>query len=174
MVSERHTVMKVFLGTIVAAGLAAAPSVGVKYGSREPAICQTMKDPAKGPPSAEQVRRYVLCGAEGEKGRTLYLLQDVKVEVGKGAAYRDIPPIHRPGNADPEGLVYQIRGSLKRYQCEPHSTSFPNAGKNCRLYDEPKATGECHKDNFGDWQCSLRDLDSPDKYGTADQPPPKN
>ena len=163
--------MKILIGLAMVASLATAQSVGAKYGSREPAVCPSLKEPVKGAPSAEQVRRYVICGAEGQSGSELFLLQDVKVEVGKGVPYRDIPQISRPGNADPDGLVYQIRGSLKRYMCARNSGDY--LGKNCRVYDEPKATGECHKDNFGDWQCSLKDLGSPDKYGTADQPAPQ-
>lgn len=164
--------MKVLIG-LVAASLAMAQGVGVKFGSREPAICANMKDPAKGAPSAQQVKRYVICGAEHQTGNDLFLVSDVQVEVGKGVAFRDIPEIHRPGNADPEGQVYQIRGSLKRYLCSTISTAYPNRGKNCRVYNEPKATGECHKDNFGEWQCSLRDSGSPDHSGQADQPPPQ-
>jgi len=167
----RHTGMKLLIGLLVVTSSVMAQGIGAKFGSRDPMTCANMKDPAKGAPSAEQVRRYVICGAEGQTGTELYLLSDVKVEVGKGVAFRDIPQIHRPGSADPEGQVYQIRGSLKRYMCSMIK-NYP-IGKNCRVYDEPKATGECHKDNFGEWMCSLRDLGSPDKYGTADQPPPK-
>ena len=169
----RLTGMKVLIGVLVVASSGMAQGVGAKFGSREPTTCVNMKDPAKGAPSAEQVRRYFICGAEHESGTDLFLVTDVKVEVGKGMAYRDIPQIHRPGNADPEGQVYQIRGSFKKYMCSTISTAYSKRGKNCRIYDQPKATGECHKDNFGEWQCSLTDWNSPDKYGTADQPPPK-
>jgi hypothetical protein len=167
--------MKIVIGLLLAAGCAMAQGVGAKFGSREPATCSNLKDPVKGAPSADQVRRYFICGAEKQSGNDLWLVTDVKVEVGKGEAYRDIPQIHRPGNADPDGQVYQIRGGFKQYMCSTQHTTgmFANAGKNCRTYEHPKATGECHKDNFGEWQCSMRDWNSPDKYGTADQPPPK-
>jgi len=125
-----------------------------------------MKHPVKVPPSVEQARRYVIYGAEHESGNSLFLVTDVKVEGGKGIDFKDIPQIQRPGNADPEGQVYQLHGSLKSYMCNPVSTGpYPNAGKNCRIYDNPRAIGE--------WQRTLRDYNPPDKYGTLDQPPPK-
>jgi hypothetical protein len=168
--------MKVFMGILTLACVATAQQgVGAKYGSREAATCPSMKEPAKGAPSSDQARRYLICNAEGVKGGTLYLLQDVKVEVGKGTPYKEMPGAGRPFDADPEGMVYQIRGSLKKYSCVAQITSklWYNVGKNCRIYDEPKATGNCHKDNFGEWQCLMSDWNPPDKYGTAEQPPPK-
>lgn len=47
---------------------------------------------------------------------------------------------------------------------------FANAGKNCRVYDGPKATGTCYRNNFGEWQCSI--MADVTTYGTSDQPPP--
>jgi hypothetical protein len=108
---------------------------------------------------------------EGEMGgSTLYLLQDLKVEIGGGTPLLQMPMIHRPGGADPNGTVYAIRGSYKKYQCTVISKVYPDAGKNCRVYDVPKATGSCFRTNFGEWSCSLPgDSD----YGTAGQAPPK-
>jgi hypothetical protein len=155
--------------------LAMAQGVGAKYGSREPAKCASMKDPVKGAPSAEQARRYALCYGEGEKGDhpvVLYLLQDLKIDVGKGTPFKQLPFQNRPGTADPDGLVYATRGTFKLYRCEPQITAgrYINVGKNCRTYDSPKVDGTCFRDNFGEWQCPLY----PNLANKAtEQPPPK-
>lgn len=163
----------VFCLTVVMSAALAQQGLGAKYGSRNPTTCPSMKDPAKGPPTAAQATKYTACKMEQEQGlSTLYLLQDLKVEVGGGTPYLQIPQIHRPGGGDPNGVVYAIRGSYKKYMCAVSHASgpYPNVGKNCRIYNVPKATGNCYHDNFGDWSCTMNgDTD----YGTADQAPPK-
>ena len=105
-------------------------------------------------------------------GNTLWLVENLKVEVGGGTPYKELGSIHRPGGAAPDAIIYSIRGSYKNYMCTVmHSTGMlMNVGKNCRVYDLPKATGTCFRDNFGEWSCSLQgDTD----YGVAEQAPPK-
>ena len=149
-------------------------SLSVKYGSREPQTCTSKKEPTKGVLSPEQAGKYMVCYREGESGsNTLLLLEDIKVEVGKGTPFLQIPPNQRPTTADPEGMVYQIRGSYKRYLCGIlyRTGTLLNEGKNCSIYDNPKATGSCFRDNFGDWICNMDDLSGPG--GTHQQPPPR-
>jgi hypothetical protein len=146
--------------------------VGPKYGSREPKTCQAAKEPTKGVLSAALAVKYTACGMEREVNEnTLYLVEDLKVEVGGGTPFLQIPEIHRPGGADPKGIVYAIRGSFKQYQCGvSHPTGIlKNAGANCRIYNTPKAEGTCFRDNFGEWSCHLL---GDQGYGTAGQPPP--
>jgi len=147
--------------------------LGAKYGSRNPKTCASIKEPAKGALSAAQATQYTACAQEGEmNGNTLYLLENLKVEVGGGTPYKDIPTIHRPGGAQPDAIIYAIRGSYKRYMCgvEHRTGPLANAGKNCRVYDLPKATGVCYRNNFNEWTCSLQ---GDTNYGTAEQAPPK-
>jgi hypothetical protein len=159
--------------TVLSAAAVAQQGVGAKYGSRDPKTCASLKEPAKGVLSAALAVKYVACKKEGEvNGNTLYLLEDLKVEVGGGTPLLQLSMIHRPGGADPNGIVYSIRGSFKQYQCGVTHASgmLKNVDKNCRIYDMPKATGTCYRDNFGEWSCSMTgDTD----YGTADQAPPK-
>jgi len=158
-----------------AAPLSAQQSVGATYGSREPRTCASMKSPVKGVLSAEQARQYLQCNREGVTSNMLYLWENVKVEVGKGTPYRELSLSSRPSNGDPEGSVYQIRGSYKQYQCShlinSAVTGTNNTGKNCNVYDQPKATGTCYRDNFGEWQCNMSDLSGP--RAITDQPAPK-
>jgi hypothetical protein len=103
-------------------------------------------------------------------GNTLFLVENLKVEVGGGILAKDIPPIHLPGEVAPDEMVYSIRESYKQYLCVIHSNSYPNVGKNCRIYDVPKATGTRYKNTFGEWACSMP---GEHDYGTAEQAPPK-
>jgi hypothetical protein len=143
--------------------------VGARYRARDPQTCASRKDPAKGPITADLAKKYVTCHIEAESSGKLYLLENVTVEVGKGTPFKELPSSARPFGGDPDGLVYQIRGSLTRYQCAPISDILQNAGKNCNIYQEPKATGTCFRDGFADWVCNMTDL-SPIK--TYDVPPP--
>lgn len=153
--------------------LASAPDadaqVGARYQARDPQTCDSKKEPTSGPITAALAQKYVICNIETESGQHLYLLENVKVEVGKGTPFKELPGDVRPFTADPDGLVYQIRGSMTRYQCSPISDILENAGKNCNTYEEPKATGACFRDGFGDWVCNMTDLRSVDTFGV---PPP--
>jgi hypothetical protein len=151
---------------------------GAKYGTRDPQTCASAKEPAKGAISAELARKYVICQKE-EVAHTqgfIYLLENVTVEIGKGVPLLELSRGARPTDGDPDGVVYPIRGSLKEYQCAVASDGgalgprYNNIGKNCNVYDEPKATGTCYRTTFGDWHCSMSDLNS---RQIPNQPPPK-
>jgi hypothetical protein len=86
----------------------------------------------------------------------LFVIENVKVEVGKpiGKA-RDVLIINH--DADPDGLIYPIRGSYDQYLCSPVDDSYaPHAhGQNCAVTHETHATGDCHRTSFGDWSCYM-------------------
>ena len=131
------------------------------YGTREPLTCASTKEPAKGAPSAEQAARYFRCGPTGEgvRIRSLYLMEDVKVEVGKARPFRGGGmsggvDINMP-DVDPSQPVYPIRGSFQQYQCNNPKTSISPEGKNCDQSNIPKASGVCYRTTFGDWTCTL-------------------
>ena len=154
-----------------AAALAQA-GVGAPYGTRNPETCKSKKEPSKGAPSSEQARQLFACTVEGVSGGTLYLVEKVTIEVGKGTRFFDLAAGARPSDADRDGLIYPIRGSLRRYSCGIPSSILNNAGKNCTVFEEPKATGDCYRTSFGDWKCSMGDMSAPDKYGSRNVPPP--
>jgi hypothetical protein len=153
--------MKQFLMTAVTIagtlGLAHGQGAGAKYGSRDPFVCKSKKEPAKGAPSSSQLRDYVKCGSEnvvGSIGPKLYLLENVQVEAGKPRPFMatdlSFPDI------DNSQLLYPIRGSYDWYVCHINEVGFP-PGKNCNIYKEPSATGFCYKTTFGDWSCTMVD-----------------
>lgn len=145
--------------------------VGSKYGTRDPYSCKSTKTPASGAISAEVAAQYVICSAEGETGGMLYLLENVKVEVGNGRRFN--PNSDDYADIDQKSLLYPIRGSFTRFQCGAVSRGpiLPNVGKNCNSGDQPNATGVCYRTTFGDWHCSMTDLthDALNHFGV---PPP--
>lgn len=157
--------LAVFITTMPAAIY--AEGQGAKFGARDSRTCKSTKEPARGAPSAEQARQYIICSSEHVSSNSLFLVENVKVEVGKGRPFN----IHNDLMTDADSTlpVFPIRGSRTVYMCNPISDILKNKGKNCLVIDEPKSTGVCYKTTFGDWTCHMQDLDGSKKHG---QPPP--
>ena len=162
--------MYLVVGVIGIAANAQA-QVGERYQTRDPQTCDSKQEPTSGPITAELAELYLRCNIEAESAGKLYLLENLSVQVGKGTPFMELPGASRPFGGDPDGLVYQIRGSMSRYQCGPISDILENASKNCNLYQESKATGMCFRDGFADWICTMRDPRSVDTFGVP--PPPR-
>lgn len=155
-----------------AAGTGAAPAfgaergVGALYGARDPRTCPDRKQPTSGAPSPAQATAYVVCAQEHEFSQNLYLVDQIEVTgVAKGRPYNPIED-RNMSDIDIEAPVHAIRGHYVKYQCDHinsaqlRSVGFPdNTGKNCRAYDQPQASGLCYKNTFGDWTCSMIDVD---------------
>ena len=113
------------------------------------------KEPAQGPPSVAQAKKYVLCRIENEQGYHLYLVENLNLEIGKG---RPINTSYLGGDrmpdADPSQPVYPLRGSYDQYMCTATAPNG-NSGRNCSVLHYPEATGSCWKTTFGDWACSM-------------------
>ncbi|MCX6602416.1 MAG: hypothetical protein NTV52_02345 [Acidobacteria bacterium] len=154
---------------LLAAAGARAQS-GAKYGARDPQKCGSTKEPAKGVLSADLAKRYFACHVEREFSGNLYLVDNVTLEVGKGTSFKELPGGSRPFEADPDGLVYQVRGSFLRYSCSAESDFMRNKGKNCDVEKEEKATGTCFRNGFGDWICNVIQHGAERVTG---QPPPR-
>ncbi len=149
--------------------LVAQKGVGAQFGSRDPYTCSSKTFPKSGPITAAMARQYIICGAEEGDGsaRSIWLLEDVTVDVGKGVVTHYITQ----ADQDPNGRVYALRGSLKQYLCHKvQHGEFENGGKNCALWHKTGATGKCYRTTFGDWTCSMNALDVLQIGG---QPPPQ-
>lgn len=146
-------------------------SISERYGSREPRTCEDTKAPAKGAITAALALKYLNCQMEYlAGGGDLYLVENVKTEVGGGISYAAIMGQRSLSEIDVKHPVYPIRGSLLRYQCQNRLTAARVADANCNTYNEPKATGYCYKTTFGDWRCYMNDPNSTTRF---DVPPPK-
>lgn len=150
---------------------AQAAGVGAKYDSREPAKCASLAEPkTKGPPSNAQVAQYAKCAMEHESGSDLYLVENLKVQIApKGRPYNGNSDIMT--DIDIDVPIYAIRGSYLSYQCSQPSEYMQTKGKNCNTYDQPMASGVCYKTTFGDWECSMIDVNT--RTQTRNVPPPK-
>jgi hypothetical protein len=146
---------------------------GAPFGSRDPYTCSSTAYPKQGPIPQDMARQYATCGFDKVVGGFIYLAQNVKVEVGKGAVPRGNFYIPKPW-MDPKAKVYPLRGSYDWYQCGKEDPTYaPYApGKNCSMTHEPNATGSCTRTNFGDWKCLL-DQGNPGAENTRSVPPPK-
>ncbi len=146
-------------------------SVGAKYGSRDPQTCADMKAPARGAITAALAAKYFICASEKEEGQYLYLVENVKVEVGGGIPYAAIIGHRSFPEVDVKHPVYPIRGSHTQYQCHAESDYY-EPGKNCNRYEHRNAKGYCYKTTFGDWQCFQSELSMPNENIFSRVPPP--
>ncbi len=131
-------------------------SIRELFGSREPQKCKATKAPAKGAITAALAKKYFICQTEGLSGGKLYLLENVKLEVGGGVPYH--PNLGAFEAINVRVPLYPIRGSYLSYQCSNLETEYIGGrGKNASRYNNPKATGYCYKNTFGDWRCFMAD-----------------
>jgi hypothetical protein len=157
--------------------VAAAPGfalagIGAKYATRDPVSCMSKTKPEKGAPTAEQVKQYVVCGSasrpgEGENGyHRMILMENVRVEIGQGRPFQGgVNSDINMHDVDPRFPIYPIRGSYVWYQCSNIADGDPwksidEPGRNCNVYEHPRATGSCFKTTFGDWDCSMTDINA--------------
>jgi hypothetical protein len=90
----------------------------------------------------------------------MYLIENINVEIGKGTPFMQLDGGSRPFDADPDGLVYPIRGSYTKYQCSAPNRIMDNFGKSCNRSQAKHATGVCFRSGFGDWTCNMDDLNA--------------
>jgi hypothetical protein len=126
-----------------------------KYDARAPTVCRSRLQPTQGPPSREQARRYFLCDSEMELSGSLWLNEDVEIEIGRERPYNPGADRYRD-DIDPAEPVYPIRGSYTVYSCKAiFYGESETARGNCQVMPTPNATGVCYKDSFGDWHCRM-------------------
>jgi hypothetical protein len=147
-----------------------------RFGARDARTCENTKAPAKGAITAALALKYLNCQMEGIWSNDLYLVENVKVEVGGGVPYAAIMGQYSLDQIDVKYPVYPIRGSFLKYQCQDPETAYvgpPNT--NCVTYNNPKATGYCYKTTFGDWKCNMVDRSATEKENYREKvAPPKS
>jgi hypothetical protein len=107
--------------------------VGKKFDTRDPLECNSLKKVTAGVPSSSQIKDLVTCKAEGTGGCCIYLMENVKVEIGKSRPFSSWSDV---GNADIDNSqpVYPIRGTADKYQCQPPGgTPYPRRARTVRL-----------------------------------------
>src|SRR5580692_11007538 len=84
---------------------------GKLYDTRDPGVCKSTKEPAKGAPAANQLKEYVQCANERIAGGYISLFQNLQVEIGKSRPYSAWSD---SGNTAIDNFqpVYPIRGTM--------------------------------------------------------------
>lgn len=132
------------------------------YGtSRKIRTCPSRLEPRRGRISVAQAKMYVICRHEKEDKYgppRLHLIDILSLEIApksRPVTGRDI--MYFPEmSIDVEKPAYDIRGSIITYGCMPISRdNFVTRGKTCQAYIQPKSSGACYLDTFGDWHCTL-------------------
>ena len=170
--------MRTFLMTVLtiagSLGLAHGQAgVGKKFDTRDPHECSALPKVTGSAPSPGQIRDLVTCKSESTGGCCIYLVENVKVEIGKSRPFSSWSDV---GNQDIDHSqpVYPIRGTADKYQCQPPGgPPYPPKGKNCAVRMASPFQGICYKTTFGDWSCPVTDAENPLKGVQANMPPPK-
>ena len=147
-------------------------SIAEKFDAREPRTCADTKAPAGGSITAALAKKYLECQMDYVSGNgNLYLVENVKVEVGGGIPYAAISGQRSLKEINVNHPVYPIRGSFLQYSCRNRITEYsgpPNT--NASIYTHTNAKGYCYKTTFGDWSCFMADPDANVRHTVA---PPK-
>jgi hypothetical protein len=146
-----------------------------RFGAREPRTCDDTKAPAQGAITAALAQKYLNCQMEYISMGQLYLVENLKVEVGGGIPYAAIRGQRSFAEIDVNHPVYPIRGSFLQYQCsDPVTEHVGPPDTNCTTYNHPKAVGYCYKTTFGDWRCQMTDSAATEKENSRrNVAPPK-
>ena len=145
-----------------------AGPIDPNFGARAPRTCADKSAPAKGPITAGLARKYFICKAEKYVGADLYLVENVKLQVGGGVPYT--PNLGAFHEIDVTVPLYPIRGSLVKYSCAKIIGSYsPSPESSCQAFDEPAARGYCYKTTFNDWDCYMSDTS---QYSQSRRGPP--
>ncbi|MBX3594214.1 hypothetical protein [Sphingomonas sp.] len=152
--------------------------VGAEFGSAGPRICADKKSPASGAPSAAQAAAYSICALEGQFSDALFLVDNVVVtDIGKPRKHDPTSDVNF-AEMDTSRPIYDIRGNFDSYQCRYLSTTKTidmgpkyRKGSNCIKRRSANAKGACYVDTFGDWRCTMVDVDARDIIDDEAPPP---
>ena len=162
-------------GSIASSQADAQESVGAKFGSRDPRTCSSRT----GSLSAATAREYFICDSEyatgpTASGETLYLVSDVKVELGRPRPFdanTDTFGFAETNAIDPSQAVVPIRGSFNAWDCSKLGAINGTPGKSCNLAPNLHATGLCFTNSFGDWHCTMTDFHAAREFLPSHAPP---
>ncbi len=131
-------------------------SMAARYGTRDPRPCASTNAPAGGAITAALAAQYFSCQAEAVSGGNLYLVENVRLQVGGGVPYT--PNLGAFEAVNVRVPLYPIRGSYVQYQCRDLIREYVGpAGQSCNIYNHVNATGYCYRTTFGDWRCHMAD-----------------
>jgi hypothetical protein len=134
-----------------------AETAASPWGARSPAQCPSVQQGR--PPSNEQAIQLLRCLKEtaSQSSGELWLMEDVRVEMGGPTDYAAMYPLITMTGADTTKKVYPIRGSWTWSTCmlRADAARKGNPDLNCREAGVSEATGACWQTTFGDWKCAM-------------------
>lgn len=164
------------MGVQAAFGVESAPapeaierSVGARYGTRDPRICNRRPDHF----TAAEAKDVFICDAEHEFNGRLYLVSDVSIDVAKSRPFDPAIDAMKAG-IDQSQPVFDIRATYNNYQCSPIPAShFDNPNiRTCSQFRATNAPGGCFKSTSGDWHCTLLHFNASTVATAKNVPPP--
>ena len=154
------------LGAVAPVVSHADPSIMERWGSRAPRTCANQQAPARGAITAAAATQYFICKSEYISGTNLYLVENVRLQVGGPVPYT--PNLGSFHGINVRVPLYPIRGSYRQYSCRNQLTEYSGPpGTNCAVYEHVNARGYCYKDPFGDWSCFMNDPYAQPRHGQA-------
>lgn len=124
------------------------------FGTRDPRQCV----PVKHKPNEVEAAALIQCAQESQSHDYMTLYNNVRVSMAGSRVYQYNAD---SGNSDIDTTapVYPIRGAMDQYVCHQAGQVAPD--QSCLITHMGKASGSCVKTTFGDWHCSMLDLNSP-------------
>jgi len=145
------------------------------FGGRAPRTCASHK----GALNAATAKQYFICDAESITGSNgsgwkEHLVSDVTVEVGSPRPFNiqsDTFDFSADYHIDPAQPVYPIRGGYTDWLCVQLGEINGEPGKNCTRSFQKKASGICFKSSFGEFHCTMMDINAQDDFPNRYPPP---
>lgn len=145
--------------TATAESLSGPPTFGEGFKARDPRKCTSVKDV----PSPNQAAALIQCGMESGDAYSVSLWQNVGVELGQSRPYQYTSDSHY-SSIDTTSPVYPIRVTADHLTCMRDDAT-------CLGHHSAKATGDCYKTTFGDWNCFFSTTDQVDPAESRPAPP---
>lgn len=122
-----------------------------RFGTRSPLPCPRITTQ----PTPAQVPVLVQCGYERTSHDYIYLMQDIRTEVGGTRPFNSFADGYAT-DIDASANVLPIRGSMSVYTCGAISDmGISNRGKNCVVERSSDAKGGCWRTTLKTWTCSM-------------------
>lgn len=152
------TCIQALAGLLLLAGPAMAlGGSGAEFGARDPGGCPSIQ--LNGPPSPDQVVTMLRCQHEValDTGQ-LWLMENVKVQVGKGVPFVEADDSFVMPDADIMSTAYNIRASFTYAVCMTVADAaiYNRGDATCEEMEMPAvAQGICWQTSFGDYRCRV-------------------
>jgi hypothetical protein len=136
-------------GGMPAQQISGPPVANADYDARNPRTCAKVTTR----PDVATATALVQCSAERFANYEVWLVTDVKVEMGTPRAVNTLLDSNI-NDLDVNQMIYPLRGSAVQYVCS--LVKDYGVGTNCQRWPAaPDRAGRCWHTLFGEWKCSM-------------------